>query len=228
VSACGRRLQFPPEPRNVPPMVADAYKLVDEKKFAEALARLDAELSHPGNRRLSHEHIQRIMNGKFNVYRRWPGHEEQRFDIQRESCKFDPTTFWGLGAIGYLAMHDKTPEPIGLSYGWSPCHLKPGVNAWTFGLDLAKYFDHAGKYTVRIIHKGGKDSVRIVRVRLMDGDTLLSEAAPAAVLTPNGNVEVNVTVPNWPPRGKLALRIELQAEAGKLDAGGRFEVDPLL
>ena len=227
-SACTRRLQFPPEPRNVPPMVADAYKLVDQKKYEEALAKLDAELQHPGNRRLSHEHIQRIMNGKFNMYRRWPGHEEMRFDVQREIYKFDPTTYFGLGAIGYLAMHNKTPKPVGLSYGWDSCHLKPGLNSWTFTLDLHRYFDHAGKYCLRILHKGGKDSAKIVRVKLLDGKTLLSEAAPSAVLVPKDKVEVYLAIPKWPPRNKLSLQLELETDVGKTDIKGRFEVDPLL
>ena len=227
-SGCSRRLQFPPDPRAVPPLVADAYKLVDEKKYEEALARLDAELKHPGNRLLTHEHIQRIMGGKFNVYRRWPGHEDVRFDVQREIYTFDPTTYWGLGAIGYLAMHDKTPEPVALCYGWSPCHLKPGLNAWTLSLDMPKHFDHAGTYCLRILHKGGKDSVKILRVRLLDGDSVLSEAAPSAILAPNSKVEVNLAIPMWPPRKALAVRLELEADSGKTDVGGRFEVDPLL
>ena len=168
------------------------------------------------------------MNGKFNMYRRWPGHEEMRFDVQREIYKFDPTTYFGLGAIGYLAMHNKTPKPVGLSYGWDSCHLKPGLNSWTFTLDLHRYFDHAGKYCLRILHKGGKDSAKIVRVKLLDGKTLLSEAAPSAVLVPKDKVEVYLAIPKWPPRNKLSLQLELETDVGKTDIKGRFEVDPLL
>jgi hypothetical protein len=227
-SACTRRLQFPPEPRDVPPMVAEAYKLVDQKKYEEALAKLDAELEHPGNRRFSHEHLQRILNGKFNVYRRWPGHEARRFEVQREIYHLDPTTYFGLGAIGYLAMHDQTPEPVGLSYGWSPCHLRPGRNAWTMSLDLARFFDHAGKYCLRIVHQNGKDRVTICGVKLLDGQAVLSEATPSAVLAPHNKVEVNLALAKWPPRDKLAVRLELEVEAGHTDVKGRFEVDPLL
>lgn len=227
-AGCSRRLLFPPDVRNVPPFVGDAYKLVDQKKFDEALAKIDAELRHPGNRRLTHENIQRIMNGKFNIYRRWPGHEEQRFDVQREILKFDPTTFWGLGAIGYLAMFNKTPEPVGLCYGWAACHVKAGKNTWNFHLDMAKNFDHAGKYCLRIFNKEGKDGIKIDRVTLLDGDQTLSKAEPAATIAPGGKVEVNLEIPSWPPRNKLSVRVEATAEAGKTDVGGRFEVAPLL
>ncbi len=227
-AGCSRRLMFPPEVRNVPPIVSDAYKLVDEKKYEEALAKIDTELHHPGNARLTHENIQRIMLGKFNIYRRWPGHEEQRFDVQREILKFDPDTVWGLGAVGYLAMFNKTPEPVAFCYGLSPCYVKSGANRWNFYLDMPRYFDHAGKYCLRIIHKEGKDNLKIARVTLFDGDQAISKAQPAAALVPGGYVEANLEIPHWPPQKKLSVCVEAEAEQGKTDVSARFEVDPLL
>ncbi len=229
-AGCFRRLQFPPDYRNVPPFVAEAYKLVDQKKYQEALAKINAELKNTqANQRLSHEHIQRIMLGKFNIYRRWPGHEEQRFDVQREIYKFDPDTFWGLGAIGYLSMFNKTPEPVGFSYGWAPCHVKPGANVWNFTYGIVpKTFDHAGKYCLRIIHKEGKDTLKVVRVSLLEGDRVISSDEIAKTLAPGEKIEANLEVPRWPPREKLSVRLEAEAAPSKTDVGGRFEVDPLL
>lgn len=227
-AGCSRRLMFPPEVRTVPPMVEAAYKLVEQKKFEEAITKIDAELRHPGNRKLTHENIQRIMVGKFNIYRRWPGHEEQRFVVQREILKFDPDTFWGIGAIGYLATFDKLPSPAVFTRGWAASDIKSGSNTWdyTYGL-VPKHFDHAGKYRLRIIHRGGKDSVKIVRVTLFDGDAAVAKSEPNAILTPAGMVESDLIIPSWPPNKNITLRLELHANEHH-DISGRFEVEPLL
>ncbi len=223
-----RRMQFQPDPRSTPPMVNEACKLAGEKKYEEALALLDRELRSPANRWLNHEQVQRIMIGKFHVYRRWPGHEEQRFDVQRDIHRLDPDTFWGLGAIGYLAMYNKLPEPVAVCYGFYAGQLKPGPNAWTLTLDTAKQFDHAGKYAFSIIHSGGRDTLKIRSVSVRAGGDLLASASPAAALAPGGKVETVLDLKGWTAGRKLAVRIELDAPDGKPDAAGRFEVEPLL
>lgn len=227
-SGCLRWLQFQPDPRSTPPPVAAALKLAGEQKFEEALAALDTELRHPGNRWLSNEQLQRIMIGKFHVYRRWPGNEEHRFEIQREIYALDPTTFWGLGAIGYLAMNYRTEKPVALCYGWASNQVVEGSQVWDLNLDTALQFDHAGRYKLRIVHNGGKDALRIQGVELRDGAEVLSRAAVDADLSPGGQVEALLEIGQWPPRSKLTLRVELAGKPGQLDAAGRFEVEPEL
>jgi hypothetical protein len=227
-SGCVRWLQFQPDPRCMPALVNPAYKLAGEKKYEEAIALLDGELKHPGNRRLTRDHIQRIMMGKFHVYRQWKEHEEQRFDVLREIAALDPSTYLGIGATGYLAMHYRTPAPVALVYGWNGKQVKAGVNAWDLALDTGIYFDHAGAYCLRIRHNGGRDTVKVRRVAIMDGATVLAEASPQADLAPGGKVEMTLDLAKWRADRTYTVHLEVEAAEGKTDAAGRFEVDPLL
>lgn len=227
-SGCIRWLQFQPDPRSTPELVNAAYRLATEKKYPEAIALLDRELAHPGNRRLDHDQIQRILIGKYHVYRRWPGHEEQRLEVLRAIVALDATTYLGRGAQGYLAMFFKTPTPVAITYGWNAAQVQSGPHTWNLTLDAGKYFDHAGPYCFRILHHGGKDVLKIHRVALLDGTTVLTEAAPKTDLVPGGKVEIRLHLKEWKPGAVMVLRLEVEAGDGKTDVSGRFEVDPLL
>ncbi|MFO1491157.1 MAG: hypothetical protein U1F77_09000 [Kiritimatiellia bacterium] len=227
-SGVRRWLQFQTDQRVGPEMNNPANKLAGEKKFEEAVALLDAEYRHPGNKHLTPDHLQRILLARFNIVRQWPGHEEQRFDVMREMAALDATTYLGIGATGYLAMNHKDPEPSALVYGWAASQVKPGANVWNFRLGTANYFDHPGRYVFRVLHGGGKDGLRIRRVALLAGEKVLSEASPAKDLAPGGKVECDLTLPASAPAGGLVLRLECDAGAGQTDSAGRFEVDPQL
>ena len=227
-SGCLRRMKFPPDPRSMPDFVESANKLVDEKKYGEAISLLDRELKDPRNRKLTHDHLQRIMMAKQNVYRQWPDHEADRIQVIRDIARLDATTYLGMGAVGFLAMNYLDPEPSAIYYGWSENQVKPGPNVWRFTLGTTNFFDHAGPYAVRIIHKGGKGSIRIDRVSLARGDQLLSQQSPASKLSPGGKIEVRLDLPAVTTGKPLELRVESTAEATNYDIAGRFEVDPLL
>lgn len=227
-SGVQRWLQFQTDQRVAPALVNDANKLAGEKKFEEAIALLDAEYKHPGNKHLTADHLQRILLAKFNIVRQWPGHEEERFDVMRQMAALDATTYLGIGATGYLAMNHKDPLPSALVYGWAASHVKSGANTWDFRLGTANYFDHPGRFTLRVLHNGGTDTLRVRRAALMVGEKVLAEASPAANLAPGGKVECELTLPADRPAGVLVLRLESDAAEGKTAVSGRFEVDPLL
>lgn len=227
-SGCLRRMKFPPDPRSMPDFVEPANKLADEKKYGEAIALLDRELKDPRNRKLTHDHLQRIMMAKQNVYRQWPDHEADRIQVIREIARLDATTYLGMGAVGFLAMNHLDPEPSAIYYGWAENQVKPGPNIWRFTLGTTNYFDHAGPYAVRLIHNGGKGSIRIDRVSLALGDQILSQQSPASKLLPGGKIEVRLDLPAVTTGKPLELRVESTAEATNHDVAGRFEVDPLL
>ncbi len=227
-SGCARRLQFAPDPRTLPKLVNDALALTADKKYEEALAQLDKEIKNPQNKWLTPEQVQRIMIGKFHVYLRWPDNQEQRFEIQRQIRDHDPTTFWGLGAAGYLEMHGKTKEPHALCYGWLAAHVKPGTHTWTYSMGTQMYFDHKGKYTFRILHAGGKDSLKIKKVSLYEEETMIDSAEPNEELAPLGKIEVSLELRKWNPSRKLQLKIDYEAAENKTDLNGIFQVDPLL
>jgi hypothetical protein len=227
-SGCTRCLQFGPDPRGLPKLVNDALALRADKKYDEALAQLDKEIKDPKNKWLNPEKVQRIMMGKFNVYLRWPGNQEKRFDIQRQIRDYDPTTFWGLGAAGYLEMHGKTAEPHALCYGWRAAHVKPGSHIWTYSLGTKMYFDHKGKYIFRILHAGGKGSIRISKVVLYDKETIIDSAEPNEELGPAGKMEVSLQITKWDPATKLQIKIFYEAEEGKTEINGIFQVEPSL
>ena len=164
-------IEHPGYPMTAKPGATDA-------DFQAALDAIDAELKSPRNKLLTHEQIQRMMIAKYHLYKVWPGHEEMRFDVQREIAAFDPTTLWGIGALGYPAMyHRKDTTPM-ITYGWGPDQLKAGEQSWDMA-DTDTYFDHAGPYTLNIESAGGKDAVRVVSASMMDGDTVLATGVPA-------------------------------------------------
>lgn len=204
-----------------------AGKDLTDRDYEEALARIDRDLRDPRNRILDNDRIQRMMLAKYHVYKRWPNHQEKRFDVQREIAALDPTTFLGIGATGYLGMHKKSEVPM-LTYGWAPGQVKSGLNVWKMK-DTAYFFDHAGPYTLRLAAAGGKDTLKIKRVALMDGAAVVSEATPDADLGPaNKSVEVSLELPTWRADRNLVLRVEAEAAEGKSDSAGAFAVEPQL
>ena len=228
-----RWLTFGGDPRDglvwTEPSWAKALEKKDlsDEDFNEALARVDKELKDPRNRILDHERIQRIMVAKYLVYSRWPKHELQRFDVQREIAAFDPDTFWGIGARGELGLHFHSTTPM-LTYGWGGKQVKPGSNIWDM-TDTAYFFDHAGPYKLRLTTTGGKDAVTIQRVALLDGTTVLSEARPAARLGPGAPpVEVDLDLKAWQAERTLVLRVEVEAADGQTESAGAFAVEPQL
>lgn len=232
-SGAVRWLTFGKDPRHGLQWTEPSWSKALEKKdltdedFKEALARIDKELKDPRNRVLDHERIQRIMIAKYHVYSRWPKHEEQRFDIQREIAAFDPDTFWGIGARGELGLHHRSVAPM-LTYGWAASQIKSGTNIWAM-TDTAYLFDHAGPYKVRMTYAGGKDTLKVRRIALLDGATVIAEARPDVGVGPtNAFVEADLDFKNWRPDRKYCLRVETEAAYGHTDLAGNFGVEPQL
>lgn len=232
-SGAVRWLTFGGDPRDGLKWAEPSWSKALEKKdltdedFKEALARIDKELQDPRNKVLDHERIQRIMVAKYLVYSRWPKHEEQRFDVQREIAAFDPDTFWGIGARGELGLHHRSVTPM-LTYGWGANQVKPGLNTWNMN-DTAYFFDHAGPYKVRLTFTGGKDALLVRRVALLDGTAVLSEAKPGAGIGPtNAAVEVDLDFKDPRADRKVTLRVEAEAADGHTDIAGSFDVEPQL
>lgn len=232
-SGAVRWLTFGKDPRHGLQWTEPSWSKALEKKdltdedFKEALARIDKELKDPRNRVLDHERIQRIMVAKYLVYRRWPKHEEQRFDIQREIAAFDPDTFWGIGARGELGLHHHSATPM-LTYGWAPSQIKSGPNVWDM-TDTSYLFDHAGPYKVRMTYAGGKDTLKVRRIALLDGSTVIAEARPDASVGPtNAFVEVDLNFKSWRVDHKAVLRVESEVADGHTDITGNFRVEPQL
>lgn len=201
------------------------WKALDEKKYEEALALVDKQLADPRNKALDPCRIQRIMLAKFHIYRRWPGHEEQRFDVQREIAALDSTTYLGIGAIGYLGMYRRSQTPM-ITYGWGPYQVKSGAIAWDLK-DTSYFFDHAGPYTVTLSHAGGADTVRVTRIAFLDGASVLATATLATNLAPAGKVEAVLDLQGWRADRKYVLRLEMEAEPGKTNCTGNIGVEPI-
>lgn len=232
-SGAVRWLTFGGDPRDGLKWAEPSWSKALEKKsptdedFREALVRIDRELQDPRNRVLDHERLQRIMVAKYRVYSRWPKHEEQRFDVQRAIAALDPDTFWGIGAIGDLAMNHRTATPM-LTYGWDARQVKPGLNIWDMA-DTAYVFDHAGPYRIVVLHKGGKDTVLIRRIALLDGATVLAEARPDARLGPDdAAVAADLELKTWAEDRRLVLRVETETTNGGTDSRGGFSIESQL
>ena len=232
-SGAVRWLGFGGDPRDGVPWTEPSWAKALENKeltdadFEKALARIDKELQDPRNRVLDHERIQRIMIAKYHVYARWPKHEEQRFDVQRNISAFDPDTFWGIGARGELGLRHRSATPM-LTYGWAANQVNPGLNTWEM-TDTAYFFDHAGPYKLRLTYTSGKDELQVRRIALLDNGKVLAEAKPNAGLGPtNAGVEVDLNFKDWRSDRNVTLRVEVEAVDGHADINGQFAVEPQL
>jgi hypothetical protein len=211
----------------------EGKKELTDADYAEALDCIDRELKDPRNRLLKTEHIQHIMQARYDLYlRKLQGKhdDEVLFQIQREIAALDPTTFWGIGATGYLAMYHRTVNPY-LTYGWEGARqLRTGVNVWQIA-DTAYYLDHAGLYKLAMTCNAGTDSLKVKRVALLDGATVLAEARPAAgkdQVAPGKPVEVLLDCGGWHEGRGYVLQIEYEAAEGHRNNNGVFSVEPLL
>jgi hypothetical protein len=236
-SGAVRWLGFPGDPKSGVPWAKPAWnealdtqggkKTLTDADYQEAIARVDKELADPRNKILSHENIQRMMVAKFHIYKSWKGHEEERFRIQQEIADLDPNTLWGIGARGYIGMYCKSATPY-LTYGWKPNQLKPGLNSWRM-TDTGYFIDHPGKYKITLAHGGGATTLKVKRLALLDGATVIAEAKPEADLGPGPNASVVgfLDVSAWKPGRSYVLLAEIEA-SGQPDNSGKFAIEPWL
>ena len=222
-----RWLGFPALARDGAPGMEAADKALNEKRYEDALAEVDEQLADPRNKALDHDRIQRIMLHKDLIYRSWPGHEEQRFEVQRQIAALDSTTYLGIGAVGYAGMYHRSPTPM-LPYGWGPAQIKAGQNTWDI-TNTDYYFDHPGTYKLTLACTGGKDSLTVHRIAMFDGNVTVAEAsplAPANEVGPGHAVEVILNLKSWTSNRKYTLRIESEAAQAALDNTGNFGIEP--
>lgn len=225
VSGAVRWLSFGGHGRDGAPGMGDVAKARDAKNHEEALALVDRHLADPRNKALDHDRIQRILLAKYHIYRHWPGHEDQRFDVQREIARLDPTTYLGIGAIGYLGMHRRSDVPM-ITYGWGPGQIKAGAFSWDM-TDTDYFFDHAGPYKITLAHAGGGDTVKVARIALIQNGKVLAEATTATKLGPGQKVEADLDLKDWRADGSQVLRLDLEAEAGKTNHTGNISIEPV-
>ncbi|MCW1923898.1 discoidin domain-containing protein [Luteolibacter arcticus] len=237
ISGAVRWLGFSSDPKGAVPWVKPTWnealdtqrgkRALTDADYREALARVDKELADPRNKVLSHENIQRMMVAKFRIYKSWKGREDERFRIQQEIADFDPDTFWGVGARGYIGMYGRSETPY-LTYGWKPGQVKAGTNTWKMA-DTGYFFAHPGSYKVALTHAAGASIVKVKRLALLEGDTVLAEAKPDADLGPGkARVEAILDFASWNPDRRYILIAEIEAAAGQTNSSGRFSVEPWL
>ena len=118
----------------------------------EVARMIGRELADPRNKTLDTFHLQRMLMSKHLVRLKATknGYEDEKvLENQRRILKMDPTTLWGIGAVGYLGMYRRSESPF-LVYGFDAGHqAKAGRNAWILA-DAWKEVDHAGPYTLSI------------------------------------------------------------------------------
>ena len=224
-SGAVRWLGFGAMGRDGAPGLEPVWKALGETNYTVALDLVGRQLADPRNKVLDHDRIQRIMLAKFLVYKRWPGHEEQRFDVQREIAALDTNTYLGIGALGYLAMYHKTTVPM-ITYGWTANQLVQGMNAWDLQ-DTQYHFDHPGLYKVSLVHNGGSDTVTVRRIAFMEGARVLAEAMPAAAFCPGRTVEVDLDLGQWQSNHTYVLRLEIETAAGRTNNNGSIRIEPM-
>jgi hypothetical protein len=166
------------------------------------------------------------MMAKYHIYKRWKGHEDERFKVQQEIAALDRGTFWGIGGEGYLGEHKRSPMPY-LAYGWGPQQVKPGRQTWEL-TDTSYHFAQPVPYRITLRHGGGKDRIRIKRLVLVCEGKTIAEAQPDKDCGPGEAAKVvcELDCTRWQPGMVTTLKIEVEA-GEKSDSQGSFSVEPL-
>lgn len=208
-------------------LAAAVNKLIEEKKFQEALDSLDRQINDPKNHLLKKGQIQDLILLKYGVYNRWPGHQDQRFNTLLEVIRIDPQSHQAIGARGYLRANGRGELAIHHN-GWFTIHCKTGgEQTWEIETGAKVAFDHAGKYCLTLFHKNGKDTLTITSVELVaDGKTVSTSKESKLVGPQAKSADFLLELPAWKPDTRLMLKIHYTATG--TDSTGGFAVKPLL
>jgi hypothetical protein len=195
---------------------------------AAALAYLDKEIDTPENAKVSHATIQDLMLLKFNIYRGWKGHENERYDVLRKIAEIDPHTHQGIGAQGYL-MYRGESKDFSLYHNWFPRHVENGNGVWRIHYGVPKAFQHPGIYRVSLMTRSGKNAIKIKSVALVVGGKVVSTDTHEAILRHKSNSNNNYYL-EWPySAGAKAdlLKVEYEVVDGT-DNRGSISVSSVL
>lgn len=205
----------------------EAMRLVDQRMFKQAEATITGMLYDPEIFRLTVHQVQQIHLILFDVYRRWPGHQQQRFAVARDIVDLDETTHTGIGAEGYLLVNHL--GGVTLTHGWVPQQVQVGTNVWDIAIDVAHDFDHGGSYQLTLSQVGGKGAITIREVALLHRGEVLNVAEDPGKLAGEGSsVAANLRLPVIEDDRSQSLQLRVDYVATSSDSRGRFEVFPLL
>lgn len=202
--------------------------------YAAADACIQREFDDPRNKFLENDHRQHILKARYDLYLRQAGgnHEDDKvLAVQRQIAALDPTTFWGVGAVGYLGMYRRSENPF-MAYGFNAKHqVKAGAHAWMLA-DAWKEVDHAGAYQFTVHYGGGAGALKITRVAAVLNGRELGAGKPAAGLelldAAHRTVRLPFTCASFPAGAKAVLKVDYEAKDGAQELIGGFGVEPVL
>jgi hypothetical protein len=174
------------------------------------------------------------MKARYDLYlRKLKGDHtaEKLLQIQQQIADFDPNTFWGVGATGYIGMYRRTPSPF-LSYGWDGAYqLKQGTNTWLIG-DSWIQLDHAGHYQLALAWQKGASTFKVKRVAVRAGKREICSAKPPPgqdeVGPGNRSLQIPFHLASFVPGEKHLLVIECEATDSKVESLGSLAIEPIL
>lgn len=147
---------------------------ISKKEEQNALNFVDKMLQDPRLSQITPSLRQEIILEKFNIYRRWKEHSEERFIPLREIVSIDPTTFLGIGAQGYLDFHNKGDGPS-IAFGWAPKDLQVGKHSMIIKKGVPFNFYQPGLYQVSFSGIRSKEPVEIRQVSLLSDGKVISK-----------------------------------------------------
>ena len=204
----------------------DVNKMIKKGKRENAIKLLDSHVKHPKNTYVDKEKIQDLQMQKFHIYKNWKGHEKKRFAVCRDIVSISAKTHTGIGAQGYLMMHNEG-GPVSINHGWWSKHLKMGKQTLKIDVDTFLHFDHAGQYRVTISHNGGSDKAKIHAVSLHSLGRKVAESKRLETLEVKGAVEYILDFKDYQKTVTPTLHIELETVGGT-DIKGKVKIFPLL
>lgn len=189
-----RRLTFNPDAL----AERELWPLVNEKKYAEALALVDKELKDARNNLWLRQHL---LGLRFYVFQ-----SQERLDEAVQTLKqiiqADASTDMAKLARGYI---DNLTQPVILSEPkWKPEHLRAHFADWR--LDVSGLIREKGAYEIEFRCTDG-DSLTVRDVALHSGSRELAKAAPSG-----HEPKVELDVKSLPAGQKLWLLIAAKGQ----------------
>lgn len=207
---------------------AEVERLKKESGPQAAIDYLDRLLKDPRMSRLTTAQRQNIVLSKFNLYRTWPDHQDQRFEALREIVEIDPDTHLAIGAKGYIDENaDGDPS---IAFGWKPMHLVVGEQQLDIREGVANAFFKPAYYRVSLRTAQSSHPVSVSSVALYAGGRELARDTHDATLVRDGD-EGNIFDLQLPPGvdpATLIFRININAPEGHNHTLHGISVTPYL
>ena len=170
----------------------------DSKKYRDGVHWIEEQMARNG---VTTDQKQWMLTALGNLYRRWPGHEQQAWATFMQSVQIDPDSMMGRAA---RRLGLRFVGPPSLEFGWFPRHCKTSPTRWR--IDVGRAMTSAGEYRVVLSRNKGRSALAVSSVAVFDGDRKIAESAKSAKIGPGtSRAEFALHVPRGMDHAELQI-----------------------